>query len=142
MDLTFGNTRVRVLENASYVVVVCPMTRTSESHRGLCPSCPWPAISQRPQLFAQLTEPSSLLCLTEMLVLSQKNKEDILTVRECFQGFLAQLWREDTLFLSVQWGPVEARASSVMRSRPLVGACGGGHLEVSRWDSLTFYGEG
>lgn len=57
--------------------------------------------------------------------------------RMAFRVFWRSPGEKTLLFLSVQWGPVEARVSSVMRSRPLVGPPWGGHLEVSRWDSLT-----
>lgn len=89
--------------------------------QGCSPSYHCAAIT-RPRASTQL-ESAASSSLTEMLVLSQRNKENILTVREWLSEFSWCSRGEKTLlllFLSVQWKPAEVGVCawpSIMRFR-------------------------
>lgn len=96
--LVFKKISCRLLQHTSQQVL---------KSQGLCSSYHCTAITQ-PIVSAWLTSQAASLSLTEMLVLSQRNKENILTGRECLSGFSWCGSGEIFLFLSVQWGPVGA----------------------------------
>lgn len=121
-NLTFGNTCVQFFKKSSTCYHdVYHHTQQVLKSQGCSPSYHCVAIT-RPRASTQL-ESAASLSLTEMLVLSQRNKENILTVREWLSELSWCSPGEKTLpllFLSVQWKPAEVGVCpwpSIMRFR-------------------------
>lgn len=84
-NLTFGNTCVQFFKKSFTCCHDVYHTQQVVKAQGCSPSYHCAAITQ-PRASTEL-ESAAPLCFTEMLVLSQRNKENILTVREWLSEF-------------------------------------------------------